>query len=194
MRLEIRIKRSFELKKRRIIDFCIVAGTLSIIIALLIFFSFLGIRYLDNLKITVFSDIEECQLIEKAGNDEDATVIKISNPSNDKLYDEKFAYKEFWAIQYTSSECSFEIYAYEFENEDIAKAYFEEFVSNGGSKDSSFHSISGINYGQQTVYQNERAYTIYASSHKNLKEAVALVNNCFSVELISPKNSETNVQ
>ena len=129
---------------------------------------------------TIFADISECEEVFQK-DIENANFEKYNTPHSDE-YIKKLEYESFFAGKYSSDEFEFEIFAYEFKNSDLAKAYYKNYSGDHAPKNSLFGSRTSVFSYELIVVDYERAYTIYASTNDS-KKVELFIHDAFSVEI-----------
>lgn len=128
----------------------------------------------------IFENISECY---KFNNDNKADITEYDTPGGDKHL-EKIKYSEFYAAKYKSEELEFEIFAYEFETESDAKAYFKNATGKSSEKDANFSSSTGtFGSSEITVFKMKNAYTVYVSP-EYLEAAKEFLMSSFSENVV----------
>ena len=109
----------------------------------------------------IFSDLSEVKKLESS-EQLGVTVVKLSSPDGDKnLGDLK--YNDFFAADYNSEELNFRIFAYEFENSDIAKEYFKNIKGSNDGLETNFLASWSLFGFSLTVIDENKAYSAYTS-------------------------------
>ena len=131
-----------------VVFLCVVFGGLS-----------RSIHYFRNSDdhVYIFQDIEECRKL--ALYEDDATVTLYDNPNRDKNYREQ-SYLSFVDMNYQSKTMSFTLYAYEFENEDLAKQYFVKATGKKYDSDYYWSKSGGMTQYQIVVAFENKAYCL----------------------------------
>ncbi len=129
----------------------------------------------QNSNFYIFDDISECENLEKTEYSE-INVKKYTDPQEDK-YLENLEYEAFYAAEFKSSELEFEIFAYEFDDPDTAKKYFENVTGKSRAYDTDFSSEKGMTQYRLVVIDFEKAYIVYTSrsSYNELNQALGSV-------------------
>ena len=127
----------------------------------------------------IFTDINEClnlEIIEE--------IVKVEKyDSTEKDTDIVFLkYNYFYGAKIECSNYQFEIFAYEFENDNISKRYFEAVSGREYSGESAFFGSGGITLYTLVVVDLNMAYKINTSS-KDIENVKDLLANAFSKKL-----------
>lgn len=128
-------------------------------VLLLLVFGIIGMSHHLDASIHIFANLNECALIATAQN-EDGSFSKYTDTVSDKDAS-GLAYTDFFAGEYTCGTYEFEIFAYQFDNEDSAQEYFERATGkNSEGVDSNFSLSSGLIKTRLVVFDKNRAYTV----------------------------------
>lgn len=135
-----------------------------------------------NMDYYIFQDIEECQNIISL-NYTNGEFVAYNNPNNDKnLKDLKHI--DFFAGKYKSDELIFEIYAYQFENANEARRYFNNVTGKNAELETNFSSSQGISQYRLIVIDGEYAYCV-TTSKSNAQELIKVLEKIFSKKISS---------
>lgn len=110
----------------------------------------------------IFSDVRECQNL-ISNKHEDATIIIFDMPDDDE-YIEDLKYEGFFGCNYTSSELSFEIFAYEFSDEESSKRYFKNAIGRKTDNGVDFCEERGMLSCTLVVIDGVNAYSVRTNS------------------------------
>lgn len=123
----------------------------------------------------IFADISECKNIEE--HVPDKTKLEIyDTPKKDPAIKD-LEYESFYAAKYSSLKMDFEIFAYEFKNDEDLEAYYK-------NRDRHFEWYGikkyGIFYTCIYVHDENRVYSLYTKTldEKQVKE---ILKECFSI-------------
>lgn len=133
-----------------------------------------------NTTIHIFSDLEECRKI-VLDNDDGVIITEYELPDKDK-YLKDLAYNNFFGCDYDGKDFNFELFAYEFEDDGIAKKYFTNITGKNSDLDTNFSSVSGMSFYRRVVIDGSKAYIVHASK-KDAEKAVELINTVFTKKL-----------
>ena len=137
------------------------SAVLGIVVLLCVVFGWVSlcIHYLRNRDdhVYIFQDIEECRKLALYEND--ATVTLYDDPNRDKNYRGQ-SYLSFVDMNYQSKTMSFTLYAYEFENEDLAKQYFVKATGKEYDSDYYWSKSGGMTQYQIVVAFENKAYCL----------------------------------
>lgn len=162
--------------KRCVIILCAFCITFGIIITLLAFCD-RGPR-----DYYIFSDISECEnIIQKKS--EDATIEKYDMPDKDKNLKD-LQYSAFFAAKYSSSELTFEIFAYEFQSEEEAQQYFERTARVNSDRTTNFLEWGNLRSNHIVVVDQKNAYLVNAT-RKDAEKLKTFLGEVFSKQIIS---------
>lgn len=127
----------------------------------------------------IFSDISECDYLLTAT---DGAVILQTQTEQDKHL-KGLVYENCRSAEYSAEELHFKIFAYEFVDEDSAKAYFHNVTGKNVDFDTNFSLSSGMfGYSHLIVIDGGNAYCI-DSTAKDYKELEALLKESFTVNI-----------
>lgn len=133
-----------------------------------------------ELNVNIFSNIEECEKISTL-NQSQANIQIYDMPTKDTRLKE-LEYQEFFGCKYIHEDYSFELFAYEFLNSDIAMAYFKNETGKGADPNPTFSDRSGIFSYRRIVVNNNMAYIVTCKNiHKD--KVIDYINTCFSVNV-----------
>lgn len=127
----------------------------------------------------IFTDINECLNFEST-----AEIIKVEKYDSTEK-DEKIMglrYNNFYGAKIECSNYQFEIFAYEFENDDIARQYFEVVSGKTYSSESAFFGSGGITSYALVVVDVNKAYKINTTSG-DIEKVKVLLANVFSKKI-----------
>jgi predicted heme/steroid binding protein len=114
-----------------------------------------------KLDIYIFEKISECDNI-NGDVHTNAKVTVYDNSDKDKNL-KGLSYSSFFAGEYLSNELDFKIFAYEFENTENAKKYFENATGKKNVNDTTFSMSKGMFEYMIIVIDNKNAYCAYTS-------------------------------
>lgn len=135
----------------------------------------------EDLQWYIFTDIEECSNIELYKH-ADATIEYYSTPEKDrKLKD--LPYHSFFGVNYKSDELSFELFAYEFQNEAATRKYFKNHTGKDTDYNSNFCSSWGSTSFEIVIYHGTCAYVAYTKP-KQRHELREFFEKVFSVNIM----------
>ncbi len=123
-------------------------------------------------SVCIYSDISECQLMS------DENFVLYDSPSADPNLDD-LVYSSSFCGSYISENMQFEIFAYEFIDDENAKSYFSNATGKIDSLDKNFTSSYGLRKYQLVVLEKNKAYTV-TSPKKYSKKVESFLLNCFS--------------
>ena len=127
----------------------------------------------------IFSDISECDNLLTAT---DGTVILQMQTEQDKKL-KGLVYENYRVAEYSAKELHFKIFAYEFADEDSAKAYFCNATGKHVDFDTTFTMSTGMfGYLDLIVIDGRNAYRI-DSTAKDYKELESLLKESFTVKI-----------
>ena len=112
---------------------------------------------------------------------DDAQIQIYESPDKDKNIG-NLSYEKYFGAYYSSSELDFEIFAYEFENKDDAKLYFNQVTGKDEQRDQSFSASGGAITYRQVVLDGKNVYAAYSSSG-NSEKLQEFLGTVFSVLL-----------
>ena len=141
-----------------------------------------------ELDLHMFSDIEECQKISSLKS-ETADIQIYDSPEKDKELKE-LQYSEYFGCNYKSDEMSFEIFAYEFDSNDVAMDYFKNLTGKGTDTNPTFLDSSGMNSFCRIIVDGDKAYSVYCTNSERDK-VIDYINNCFSEDITEKFSSKT---
>lgn len=125
----------------------------------------------------IFTDIKECQNIQSSKAD-DADVTIYDSPTKDKdLKDLEF--QAFFGCKYKSDSLTFELFAYEFENSDVAMNYYANATGKRKDPNPTFTASTGIPTFSMAVVSENRAYSVSCLTG-NKTALIAFLNSCFT--------------
>ena len=131
-----------------------------------------------NVSVCIFADLEECESIASA----DGSFSEYTEVSSDKHV--KVRLTDFFAGKYKCDGFKFEIFAYEFDSIDSARAYFEEVTGkNSDGLDTNFSLSSGLLNSYLVVFDSNRAYMLYAPT-MDISDVAQFLSGVFSIKII----------
>ena len=134
----------------------------------------------ESMNYYIFSDISECYQLET----KDADIEKYETPDSDK-YLKALEYTNFYGVKYKSSECEFEIFAYEFKDADTAKQYYTNVTGKTDPFDCTFSSSTGMASCRLAVIDFERGYIAKTTSSSKYIEAMKkILGEVFSKQIV----------
>lgn len=140
----------------------------------------------------IFSDINEC--LNLKNDNSKIEMSKYDSPQNDQHLG-NLKYNDFCAAKYKSKELEFEIFAYEFNSVNDAKAYFKNGTGKESENNYNFTASTGL-FGPSEiiVFKNEKAYTVYVAK-KYLNKTKEILKKNFTGGSIATevKTGETGV-
>ena len=128
----------------------------------------------------IFSNMEDCKNIENLKS-EDAKVKIYDSPKVDKDL-KKLVYQDFFGCEYKSDDFSFELFAYVFENDDIAMDYFENVTGKVNDPNPTFLNSAGMFTYERIVINYNKAYRL-TCKNTNKEKVIEFINICFSTEV-----------
>ena len=132
-----------------------------------------------NVSVCIFADLEECESIASA----DGSFSEYTEVSSDK-HVKTLTYTDFFAGKYKCDGFKFEIFAYEFDSIDSARAYFEEVTGkNSDGLDTNFSLSSGLLNSHLVVFDSNRAYMLYAPT-MDMSDVAQFLSGVFSIKII----------
>ena len=134
----------------------------------------------EMLDIYIFENISECEKISQ-NKPEDATVEVYQSTEKDKKLD-GLQYESFFGAKYSSSELTFEIFAYEFQDTEEAHQYFYNHTGRESDRDTNFFGSGGMFSYDLVVIDGKNAYFASTSSG-DVDEMYEFFSNVFSTKL-----------
>ena len=130
-----------------------------------------------EINFRIFANIEECQKI-NSFKSEYADVEIYDSPARDKHLN-NLEFLEWFGCKYTSEDCTFEIFAYEFLDSGIAMAYFKNVTGKEHNPNPTFSQSTGLRFYESIVVSGNRAYSIYGNKYDKAN-IIEFLNNWFS--------------
>ena len=128
----------------------------------------------------MFSDIGECHAIENLNHNN--ADIKIYASTDQDRYIKDLQFQHYFGCRYTSDELSFELFAYEFSNDDTAMLYFKNLTGKDIDPNPTFCDSSGMYWFKRIVVKENKAYAIHCKKeHKD--KTIELINSCFKEKM-----------
>ena len=134
-----------------------------------------------ELDVHIFSNIQECQSIEKV-QDKSAVVTRYDSPIRDE-YLKDLQFEDFYGCKYDSNDLKFELFAYAFPSNDVAMSYFENVTGKTNDPNPTFSSSSGMVSYIRVVVNENMAYTVNCKKEYEEK-VIEFLNGCFSVDIL----------
>lgn len=129
--------------------------------------------------IYIFENISECKKIHQIKS-EDATVELYESPEKDKKL-KNLPYTAFFAAKYSSSTLTFEIFAYEFHDEESAQQYFTNHTGKIVDLKTNFTGSLGSFSYDLVVIDGKNAYAI--NSSRDVDKMHAFLGELFSKQV-----------
>lgn len=153
-----------------------------ILIGIFVIAYFTTFRYMDDFdySVYIFSDISECNnLIEQ---ETDAKMETYDSPSKDKNVAD-LEYEKFFGGTYSSSQLTFEIFAYEFSSERTAKQYFYNETGKESERDENYsRSLGGFGKFRMIVISGKNAYVAY-TERDTIEVLMKILENTFTKQI-----------
>jgi len=131
-----------------------------------------------GVSIYMFADMEECKTIASA----DDSFSKYTDSSSDKNVS-GLTYTDFFAGKYDAGDFQFEIFAYEFDSVDSARAYFDKVTGkNSDGLISNYSSSSGVMSSHIVVFEGKLAYALYLPT-SDVVDVAEFLSNVFSIKI-----------
>ena len=131
-------------------------GVIKLLLIFLLLFSLCSCKTIE-IDVHMFSNIKECQVIESLNDN--ANVKIIASPDEDKYFKD-LQFQNFFGCEYTSDDLTFELFAYEFSNADMAMSYFENSTGKGEDPNSTFCDSTGMLWFKRIVVKENKAYAV----------------------------------
>ena len=136
----------------------------------------------------IFENLEECENLISTDS-ENESFSKYNLPSDDKDLD-NLSYNKFWGGEFKSDSLEYEIFAYEFEDNDLALKYYANVIGGGKNIDLSYQekhnglflASSGITSYELVVISQNRAYKLIAPT-RYIDEVSELLCKTFSQKI-----------
>ena len=149
----------------------------------LLLFSFCSCRNFE-IDVHMFSDIEECnKIVSSKENEVQIKYLSIEEDKNSK----DLNFDKFFGCEYISKQINFKIFAYVFENDDIAMQYFYNETGIKTELNPTFNSSSGMFWFERIVVKDNKAYLIRCKKEYEEK-VIEFINSCFKEEIIKTNN------
>lgn len=136
------------------------------------------IEYPDGRSFCIFSDISDCEKFEEYDGVE---VKKHDTPKKDK-YLKDLKYERFYAGEISSRDFEFDIFAYEFCDEESAKKYYDNVTGVDTERNSTYLSSWGTFSGELVVIHGKNAYILRTSTYDR-NQALDFINEIFKVKV-----------
>lgn len=134
-------------------------------------------RKLVDTNIYILANIQECNALDATGK-----FTPYTDASQD-THVENLPYTAFLAGEYHDGDVAFQIFAYEFESLDTARAYFDDITGKDSSTLSRNFSLSeGMRDGRLVVFDNHCGYAAYFSNGST-QEVLGILEEIFSVRI-----------
>lgn len=128
----------------------------------------------------IFADIDECNNIVLQKSD-DAVVEVYDSPDKDR-YLKDLEYDSSYACEYKSDDMKFELFAYDFVDEESAQEYYERCAQRDSVGDKDFLMTTGLANHTVRVLYDDCAYTVYTrSGYAN--QVDKYLSNLFTVDV-----------
>ena len=166
-------------ERRKIVKKTSIVLISVLLLCLIAWFVVVGIMVF-GVSAYIFSDMEECKSIASA----DGSFSEYADASSDKN-NKGLTYTDFFAGKYDSGDFKFEIFAYEFDSVDSARAYFKEVTGkNSRDRESNFTLSSGLLSSRacMVVFNNNLAYIVYMPT-MDIKDATDFLSEVFSIKI-----------
>ena len=134
-------------------------------------------RKLVDTNIYIFANIQECNALDATGK-----FTPYTDASQD-THVENLPYTAFLAGEYHDGDVAFQIFAYEFESLDTARAYFDDITGKDSSTLSRNFSLSeGMRNARIVVFSENHAYVAYFSNDST-QEVLEILKDIFSTKI-----------
>ena len=135
----------------------------------------------ESIQVHIFENLAECEAITL-----DAfTSVQITRadvPDGDQ-YLKGLTYTDFFACSYSSNELSFDLFAYAFPSQDVAKEYYQNVTGKENGGTATFSDVSGMTYYRRIAIMDNMAYSVYTTP-ADAETVIALLNEAFSVRIV----------
>lgn len=128
----------------------------------------------------IFSKIEECQNIQNSKFHNIDIKIYDSPEEDENLKELK--YREFFACKYTLDDLTFELFAYVFEENNIAINYFKNVTGKENNLNPTFSDNSGMFSYRRIVISDNKAYLV-SCRKKDKENVLKLINSSFTEQV-----------
>ena len=134
-------------------------------------------RKLVDTNIYIFANIQECNALDATGK-----FTPYTDASQD-THVENLPYTAFLSGEYHDGDVAFQIFAYEFESLDTARAYFDDITGKDSSTLSRNFSLSeGMRNARIVVFSENHAYVAYFSNDST-QEVLEILKDIFSTKI-----------
>lgn len=131
-------------------------------------------------NVYMYSSIQECNAITYV-KAEDAVVTIYEDSSQDK-YIEGIDYAAYFGCKYYSETMQFELFAYEFSDEDAAGTYFKNVTGKKNTSQKNYSDNTGIATYRRIALQDNKVYVV-RSPKKDAVEVCEFINQIFSNQI-----------
>lgn len=136
------------------------------------------IEYPNGRSFYIFSDISDCEKLEEYDGVE---VKKHDTPKKDK-YLKDLKYERFYAGKISSEDFEFDIFAYEFSDEESAKKYYDNVTGVDIERNPAYLSSWGSFSGKLVVIHGKNAYILHTSTN-NRNQVLDFIHEIFTVKI-----------
>lgn len=134
----------------------VIAVVILLLWAILSLASTVFLSFLPKQNVDMFETILECEKM-VSFCPPDTLVERYKTPTSDE-YIGDLVYADFYAAKYNSKTLTFTIFAYEFEDSDLAQAYYKNITSKSATDSKSFSASGGFPTYRIVVVDGHKAY------------------------------------
>ena len=157
----------------------LIAGVVFVVIVASLFVFFAHLLHTIDDHDYIFQKIEECSNL--ASYENDATVTFYNDPKQDNKYQGQ-PLLSFVGIDYQSQTMCFTLYAYVFENNDMAKQYYVNVTGQAYDNDYYVLKSGGTTHYQIVVAFENKAYRL-ETKNQYIKSIDSMLAERFSIKL-----------
>lgn len=152
------------------------------VILMLLFALFLFTSSFSPKKIYIFEDMAECEAFRTMSDNNGTFTEYTDRITDDNL--SNLSYVSCLSGKYLCDKYNFEIFAYEFENEESARAYFKNCTGkNTNDLRQNFSLSSGLFRSHLAVLKGTKAYVVSCPT-KYVQDVLQVLEKCFSDRIV----------
>lgn len=164
-------------KKQTIV--AVVVGLMTILVAICLAVPVMRIYMSAN--IYIFADITECNKLE-ALHIQNGQFTKYQDTAQDDNL-KNLSYSASFCGKYSSDQCRFEIFAYEFKDTASARTYFEKAVpKDSGNLEQNYSISSGMGGTELVAFSGNKAYAVSCPT-RMLSDVLAILEETLTVKI-----------
>ena len=135
-----------------------------------------------KLEVNMFADLSECYAIELLETS-DVQITLYDSPIEDE-YIGNLEYANYYACHYLSSEVQFDLFAYEFYDQETAKQYFKNVTGKEDDRTVTYSDLEGFSSYRRIVISDNSVYSVYTAA-SDAEAVIEIINQIFSRKIVA---------